>query len=115
MDREVKIGQVYKHFKGNIVKVIGIAKHTETLEVLVVYKHLVTHDLWARPLGMFLSEVDHEQYPNVEQQYRFELVNPKDLELDDSEDTEEEYESNDVDDIKEKVKNKIKEITGEDE
>ena len=70
--REIKPGQVYRHFKGFIIKIICIAKHTETKEDLVVYSH--DGDTWARPLEMFLSEVDHEKYPDVKQRYRFELM-----------------------------------------
>lgn len=73
MERKVEPGQVYKHFKGTIHKVVGIAKHSETKETLVIYTHEEHNELWARPLDMFLSEVDHEKYPNVKQKYRFEL------------------------------------------
>lgn len=56
----LKIG-FYKHYKGDLMKVLGTAKHSETLEDLVVYDHLGTNelsDLWVRPLGMFLEDVD---------------------------------------------------------
>ena len=68
----IKKGQVYRHFKGNIITVICIATQTETKESLVIYEH--NGDIWARPLEMFVSEVDHEKYPEVEQKYRFELI-----------------------------------------
>lgn len=71
--REVKAGQVYRHFKGMIVNIIEVAEHTETKETLVIYKHNQDDKIWARPLEMFLSEVDHQKYPDVEQKYRFEL------------------------------------------
>ena len=74
MDREVKAGQLYRHFKGMIMEVLAIAKHSETLEDLVVYKHTQNDEIWARPKDLFLSEVDHEKYPEVEQKYRFELI-----------------------------------------
>lgn len=51
----------YRHYKGHYVKVVGVAKHSETLEDLVVYDHLGTNelsDLWVRPLAMFLEEVE---------------------------------------------------------
>ena len=72
--REVKAGQMYKHFKGTIHKVICIAKHSETGEDMVVYTHEDNNEIWARPIDMFLSEVDHEKYPDVKQKYRFELI-----------------------------------------
>ena len=72
--REIRVGKTYKHFKGHIVEVIAIAKNTETMEDMVIYKHIEKNECWARPLSMFLSEVDHEKYPNVNQKYRFELI-----------------------------------------
>ena len=65
--REVCAGQIYKHFKGNLVEVILIAKDSE------VYKHLDTGEFWIRDKEMFLSPVDKVKYPDVEQEYRFEF------------------------------------------
>ena len=76
--RKVKAGQVYKHFKGTIHKIICIAKHSETGENMVVYTHEDTNEIWARPINMFLSEVDHKKYPDIKQRYRFELIKNKD-------------------------------------
>lgn len=72
---EVKVGQIYKHFKGHIVKVICIAKNTETLEEMVIYEHLETKEIWARPKAMFEEKVDRLKYPDVKQIYRFEEYN----------------------------------------
>ena len=72
-NRIIKEGQVYKHFKGTMHKIICVAKHSETQEDMVIYTHDDDNEIWARPLHMFLSEVDHEKYPDVEQRYRFEL------------------------------------------
>ena len=47
------INNYYKHFKGNIYKVIAIAKHSETLEDMVVYESVKTKEIWVRPLAMW--------------------------------------------------------------
>ncbi len=57
----VKTG-IYKHYKGNLYKVIGLARHSETLEELVIYKALYENEfgkesLWVRPIGMFTEMV----------------------------------------------------------
>ena len=49
----------YKHYKGNLYEVIGVAHHSETLEDMVVYRALYNDfDLWVRPLSMFLENVE---------------------------------------------------------
>lgn len=72
--RKIKKG-IYRHFKGKEYEVLGEAMHTETNEMLVVYRALYgDYGLFVRPLEMFLSEVDKNKYPDVKQKYRFELI-----------------------------------------
>lgn len=75
---EVKIKGIYKHFKGDYYIVEDVAIHSETKEKYVVYIGLYGDGkLYIRPYDMFMSEVDKEKYPNVEQKYRFELQDIK--------------------------------------
>lgn len=73
---KVEVGKKYRHFKGHEIEVLGIAKHSETLENLVIYTHLGTGDMWARPEKMFLSNEDvSEKNGNITgQKFRFELI-----------------------------------------
>lgn len=68
------VGDKYRHFKGKIVQILMISQDTEMPgQFVVVYKDQSGY-VWHRPLGMFISEVDHEKYPNVKQKYRFERI-----------------------------------------
>ena len=69
-----KQGDLYRHFKGNLYEVIIIARDSETLEEKVVYKAVDGEDAYVRSLAMFLSKVDRNKYPDVEQEYRFEYI-----------------------------------------
>ena len=75
---EVIKNRIYRHFKGDYVIIEDIAIHSETKEQYVVYRELHSENqLWVRPLEMFQEKVDREKYPNVEQEYRFQLQDIK--------------------------------------
>lgn len=67
--KTVKIGEIYQHYKGQKYKVLSIARHSETLEEVVVYQALYgEYDVWVRPLEMFIE--------HLESKPRFALVSP---------------------------------------
>ena len=80
--RQFQTGDIVRHFKRETVDpasdrylymIVGVAKHSETGEEMMVYSPLYGDGgLFVRPLDMFLSEVDHEKYPEIRQKYRFE-------------------------------------------
>lgn len=75
--REIKIGKIYKHFKGNLYIVLDIVNDSESNDdkKIVIYQALYgEHIKWARPYEMFNSLVDTQKYPNTKQKYRFEEV-----------------------------------------
>lgn len=83
-ERDIYEGDIVCHFKREWVsqetseylyKVLAFASHTETGERLVIYQALYApFKICARPYSMFMSEVDHEKYPEVRQKFRFEKV-----------------------------------------
>ena len=88
---------IYGRFKSNIVKhfkhkessddplnyiyeILGVSAHSENHdELFITYRSLKHHKVWVRPYDMFMSEVDHEKYPDVKQKYRFESVTKEEL------------------------------------
>lgn len=66
---EVKIHGIYKHYKGDLYIVEDIARHSETLEEMVIYRGLYEDSpLWVRPMSLFIDEVNKNG-----QKLRFEL------------------------------------------
>ena len=81
--RKIDMNKRYRHFKGFEVTPLSLATHTETGERMVIYScdsfdgkshSKDDNGIYARPLDMFLSEVDHKKYPDVKQKYRFEEI-----------------------------------------
>lgn len=73
-NEEVTIGSRWQHFKGDIVEVKALARHTETEEIMVIYDH--GSSLWARPINLFLDNTDVSNRPDnvTKQKYRFEKI-----------------------------------------
>jgi hypothetical protein len=84
MENRFRPGDIVQHFKREMLseeeragdmylyEIIGVALHSETREQMMVYRPLYGDGgMYVRPLEMFLSETDHEKYPQVKQKYRF--------------------------------------------
>ena len=73
--RELVVGGIYRHFKGDYYLVEAMARDCETAEPVVLYRQLYGKgELWVRLHSDFMKETDHQKYPDVQQKYRFELV-----------------------------------------
>lgn len=71
---KVIVGAKYRHFKGEIVEVLEVARHTEHINDIFVVYRCEDGRVWCRPYDMFISEVDRDKYPYAKQKYRFELI-----------------------------------------
>lgn len=71
---KIYIGGTYQHFKGALCVVCSISLHTETQEDLVIYRRLGDSKMYARPIHMFLSDVDKKKYPKCTQAKRFKYL-----------------------------------------
>ena len=75
---QVKIGKIYKHFKGNYYFIQDVALDSETKERIVVYRPIYDRNdsqIWVRREAMFLEKIDETRKDNITgQKYRFELA-----------------------------------------
>lgn len=56
--QEITVGKTYRHYKGNIYKIIALAKHSENLEDMIVYQSVSDGKIWVRPYSMWNESVD---------------------------------------------------------
>ena len=55
--QEITVGKIYKHYKGNVYKIIALGKHSETEEDMIVYQNVEKGGIWVRPKSMWNEEV----------------------------------------------------------
>ncbi len=75
MERVILVGKTYRHFKGQLYKVLCIATDSETNEEVVVYEALYgKHLIWTMPYEKFAEKIESEDYTDLDQEYRFEQI-----------------------------------------
>lgn len=90
MERVFEPGDIVRHFKRETIhwasdliyyyKIVGEGYYTETNEKVMIYQALYgERTLYVRPYDMFMSEVEHDKYPQIKQKYRFEKVSEEEL------------------------------------
>ena len=73
--QELVVGGIYKHFKGHVYRLLFVGKDADDLSEKIIYQNVNDEkDIWIRNKDEFLSVVDKEKYPNVKQEFRFELI-----------------------------------------
>ena len=58
--QEIQIGKIYKHYKGNLYKIIAFATHSETMEDMIVYQSELNGQIWVRPKSMWNEVVNND-------------------------------------------------------
>ena len=58
--QEITVGKTYRHYKGNRYKIIALAKHSETVEDMIVYENIHKKDIWVRPASMWNEVIDEK-------------------------------------------------------
>ena len=58
--QEIAIGKIYRHYKGTLYKIIAFAKHSETVEDMIVYQSVKTGETWVRPQNMWNEVIDEK-------------------------------------------------------
>ena len=82
IERLPKPGEIYRHYTDKLYQIIVIATHTETGEKLVVHQALFGNfEILVKPMVLFLKKVDPVQYPEVQQQFEFELHRKEEIVL----------------------------------
>jgi len=57
-EQEITVGKIYRHYKGNLYKIIALGKHSETVEDMIIYQSVKTGEVWVRPKNMWNNIID---------------------------------------------------------
>lgn len=72
--REIPVGTVVRHFKNKLYKILGYADHVDGGRCVIYEALYAPYKVYVREYSEFMSEVDHNKYPDVKQKYRFEAI-----------------------------------------